>query len=228
MKQQTLAMANGLEHGAIWRSYGEGLRCNVRNMNPEIAEGLSTELQQALEPLLAAIESLSERIREYQKVNPQHPLCPHRGPPISRVGVHRFDQRTQLCSRHHLLHVLQERPSSCFLCVASPAPSALAPVRLAPAITVRSACALALRCFPRHSNCGSIRAKRASVRASSRSSFLRLSRSRARCAHAPRSLRALTRSTPGSRRASAFRFPLRSGSAACFRTLLASLSESGS
>jgi len=50
------------------KSYGERLRgCNVRNMNPEKAEGLSPELQTALEPLLAAIESLSERIREYNE-----------------------------------------------------------------------------------------------------------------------------------------------------------------
>src|SRR5215468_5393997 len=47
------------------KSYGERLRgCNVRNMNPEKAEGLSPELQQALEPLLAAIEALSEKIYE--------------------------------------------------------------------------------------------------------------------------------------------------------------------
>jgi transposase len=50
------------------KSYGERLRgCNVRNMNPEKAEGLSTELQAALEPLLAAIESVSERIAEYNE-----------------------------------------------------------------------------------------------------------------------------------------------------------------
>ena len=48
------------------KSYGERLRgCNARNMNPEKAEGLSPELQSALEPLLAEIESLSERIAEY-------------------------------------------------------------------------------------------------------------------------------------------------------------------
>ena len=36
------------------KTYGERLRgCNVRNMNPEKAEGLSPELQRALEPLLA-------------------------------------------------------------------------------------------------------------------------------------------------------------------------------
>src|SRR6266513_289508 len=47
------------------KSSGERLRgCNVRNMNPEKAEGLSPELQGALQPLLTAIESLSERIRE--------------------------------------------------------------------------------------------------------------------------------------------------------------------
>src|ERR1700733_2718707 len=41
------------------KSDGERLRgCNVRNMNPEKAKGLSPELQRALEPLLAALESL--------------------------------------------------------------------------------------------------------------------------------------------------------------------------
>jgi transposase len=50
------------------KSYGERLRgCNVRNMNPEKAEGLSPELQRALEPLLAAIEEVSERICEYNE-----------------------------------------------------------------------------------------------------------------------------------------------------------------
>jgi transposase len=50
------------------KSYGERLRgCNVRNMNPEKAEGLSPELQAALKPLLAALESLSEQIREYNE-----------------------------------------------------------------------------------------------------------------------------------------------------------------
>lgn len=47
------------------KSYGERLRGgNVRHLNPEKAEGLSPELQRALEPLLAGIESLSERICE--------------------------------------------------------------------------------------------------------------------------------------------------------------------
>jgi transposase len=51
---------------SLTKSYGERLRgCNVRNMDPEKADGLSPELQSALEPLLAEIESLSERIAEY-------------------------------------------------------------------------------------------------------------------------------------------------------------------
>jgi len=50
------------------KSYGERLRgCNVRNMSPEKAEGLSPELQRALEPLLAGIEAVSERISEYNE-----------------------------------------------------------------------------------------------------------------------------------------------------------------
>ena len=52
----------------VAKSYGQRLRgCNVRNMNPEKAAGLSPELQRALEPLLAGIESLSQQIREYNQ-----------------------------------------------------------------------------------------------------------------------------------------------------------------
>jgi transposase len=50
------------------KSYGQRLRgCNVRNMNPEKAEGLSPELRAALEPLLAAMASVSEHIAEYNE-----------------------------------------------------------------------------------------------------------------------------------------------------------------
>ena len=50
------------------KSYGERWRgCNVRNLNPKKAEGLSPELQRALAPLLAAIAELSERICEYNE-----------------------------------------------------------------------------------------------------------------------------------------------------------------
>src|SRR3989441_6960862 len=50
------------------KSYGERLRgCNPRNMNLEKAQELSPELKTALEPLLGEIESLSERIGEYNE-----------------------------------------------------------------------------------------------------------------------------------------------------------------
>jgi len=41
---------------------------NVRNMNQEKAEGLSPELQAALEPSLAAVESVSPRTAEYNTI----------------------------------------------------------------------------------------------------------------------------------------------------------------
>jgi transposase len=50
----------------LTKSYGQRLRgCNPRNMNREKASELPVELRAALEPLLEEIESLSERIREY-------------------------------------------------------------------------------------------------------------------------------------------------------------------
>src|SRR5262245_56725732 len=53
---------------SLVKSYGERLRgCNVRNMNAEKAKALSPELQPALEPLLAAIQELSERICQYNE-----------------------------------------------------------------------------------------------------------------------------------------------------------------
>jgi transposase len=52
----------------VTKSYGERLRgCNPPNMNPEKAQELSPELQAALGPLLGEIESLSERIGEYNE-----------------------------------------------------------------------------------------------------------------------------------------------------------------
>ncbi len=53
---------------SLAKSYGERLRsCNVRNLDPEKAEGLSPELRAALEPLLRTLESLSEGIYEYNQ-----------------------------------------------------------------------------------------------------------------------------------------------------------------
>jgi transposase len=52
----------------LTKSYGERLRgCNPRNMDAEKAQSLSPELQASLGPLLQALESLSERITEYNQ-----------------------------------------------------------------------------------------------------------------------------------------------------------------
>src|SRR3984885_7385891 len=52
----------------LTKSYGERLRgCNPRNLDKEKAQALSPELQAALGPLLQALESLSERIAEYNR-----------------------------------------------------------------------------------------------------------------------------------------------------------------
>ncbi len=50
----------------LTKSYGQRLRkCGTEQMNREIAQGLSPELREVLEPLLQEVESLNERIQEY-------------------------------------------------------------------------------------------------------------------------------------------------------------------
>src|ERR1700730_9271868 len=50
----------------LTKSYGERLRgCNARGMKPQVAQDLSPELKRALEPMMREIESVSERICEY-------------------------------------------------------------------------------------------------------------------------------------------------------------------
>jgi transposase len=52
----------------LTKSYGERLRkCGSRQMNREIAKDVSQELREALDPLLEEIESLNERIGEYDR-----------------------------------------------------------------------------------------------------------------------------------------------------------------
>jgi transposase len=52
----------------LTKSYGERLRkCGTEQMNREMAKGLSQELRDALDPLLAEIESSTERIAEYDR-----------------------------------------------------------------------------------------------------------------------------------------------------------------
>jgi len=53
----------------LTKSYGERLgRGNARSMKPKAAEDLSPELKNALGPLMREIESVSERIRDYDEL----------------------------------------------------------------------------------------------------------------------------------------------------------------
>jgi transposase len=52
----------------LTKSYGQRLKkCGTEQMNRESAKGLSQELRDALDPLLGEIESLNERIAEYDR-----------------------------------------------------------------------------------------------------------------------------------------------------------------
>jgi transposase len=50
------------------KSYGQRLpKCGTQQVNRELAAGLRTEIREVLEPLLKEIESLNERIKEYEE-----------------------------------------------------------------------------------------------------------------------------------------------------------------
>ncbi len=52
----------------LTKSYGERLRkCGTRQVSRDLVAGLSAELRDALEPLLAEVEALNERIAEYDR-----------------------------------------------------------------------------------------------------------------------------------------------------------------
>src|SRR5215472_7146409 len=68
----------------LTKSYGERLRgCNPRNMDAEKSKELSAELQIALEPLLRAIESLSQQILDYNERIEQ--MARDRYPEVARL-----------------------------------------------------------------------------------------------------------------------------------------------
>ena len=50
------------------KSYGERLpKCGTQQLSRELAAALSSELRDVLEPFLKEIESLNERIKEYDE-----------------------------------------------------------------------------------------------------------------------------------------------------------------
>src|SRR5262252_3650999 len=60
------ALINGAR--GLTKSYGERLpRCGTQQISREFGTGLSTELREVLEPLFREIESLNERIKEYDR-----------------------------------------------------------------------------------------------------------------------------------------------------------------
>jgi transposase len=60
------ALINGAR--GLTKSYGERLpKCGTQQISREFGAGLSTELREVLEPLFREIESLSERIKEYDR-----------------------------------------------------------------------------------------------------------------------------------------------------------------
>jgi len=61
------ALVNAAARGLV-KSYGERLRkCGTQQVSRGMATGLSAELREALEPLLREVESLNERIKEYDR-----------------------------------------------------------------------------------------------------------------------------------------------------------------
>src|ERR1700738_779681 len=60
------ALVNGAR--GVAKSFGERLpKCGTQQVSGKLAEGLSAELREVLEPLLREVESLNERIQEYDQ-----------------------------------------------------------------------------------------------------------------------------------------------------------------
>ncbi len=84
----------------LTKSYGERLpKCGTEQMNRELAKELSPELRDALDPLLGEIESLNERIKEYDR---RMEKIAREGYPASRAAQTgeggRNTDRADLCS----------------------------------------------------------------------------------------------------------------------------------
>jgi len=69
-RAELVSVRTALVHAArgLVKSYGERLpKCGTQQVSRELATALSTELRDVLEPLLNEIESLNERIKEYDE-----------------------------------------------------------------------------------------------------------------------------------------------------------------
>jgi transposase len=67
-RAELVSARTALVNAGLVKSFGQRLpKCGTQQVGRELAAGLSTEMREVLEPLLHEIESLNERIKEYDQ-----------------------------------------------------------------------------------------------------------------------------------------------------------------
>jgi transposase len=102
----------------LTKSYGERLnKCGTEQMNRDSSKGLSQELREALDPLLRGIESLNERIGEYDRRVEQIAKEDH--PEVARLkqvkGVGTLIALTYILTLDDPQRFRRSRDAGCFL-----------------------------------------------------------------------------------------------------------------
>jgi transposase len=102
----------------LTKAYGQRLRgCNARGMKPKAAQDLSPELKGALEPLMKEIESVSERIREYDQM--LEFMAQNRYPQVERLkqikGVGTLIALTYILTLEDPYRFRKSRDAACYV-----------------------------------------------------------------------------------------------------------------
>jgi transposase len=102
----------------LTKSYGERLRkCGTEQMNRDSAKGLSPQLREALDPLLREIESLNQRIAEYDRRIEQ--IAKQARPEVARLkqvkGVGTLIALTYVLTLDDPQRFRRSRDAGCFL-----------------------------------------------------------------------------------------------------------------
>ncbi len=102
----------------LTKSYGERLRkCGTEQMNRDSAKGLSPQLREALDPLLGEIESLNQRIAEYDRRIEQ--IAKEARPEVARLkqvkGVGTLIALTYVLTLDDPRRFRRSRDAGCFL-----------------------------------------------------------------------------------------------------------------
>jgi transposase len=102
----------------LTKSHGERLRkCGTEQMNRDSAKGLSPQLREALDPLLGEIESLNQRIAEYDRRIEQ--IAKQAGPEVARLkqvkGVGTLIALTYVLTLDDPQRFRRSRDAGCFL-----------------------------------------------------------------------------------------------------------------